>query len=249
MGDNEAGPPLHHSGKCILDPDLRPGIDGGGGLVQYQHGRQTEHHSGDAQQLLLTLRQAPPVLGNHSIIALGKPLDEAVGMSLLRRLNHLFLRCLRLSHPYIVPDSPSPQPGLLKHHAVAGPQAPSGDVPDIRPVHLDGAAVHVIKPHQQIDHGSLAAAGRAHDGHPLSRLHLQIEVLDQLLVRHIGKVYVLQRHIAFGVRQHLRIFPVRSLRLLVYEGKNPAGAGQSILQLRHHTRNLVEGLGILVCIA
>ena len=249
MSYDKAGSPFHHPCKGILNLDLRSGVDGGGCLVQYEHGRKAQHHSGNTKQLFLALRQASSVLCNHRIIAIGKPLDEAVGMGLLGRLNDLLLRGFRLSHPYIVPDGSRPQPSLLKHHAVAGSQAPSGDIPDVRSVHLDGAAVHIIEPHQQIDHGGLAASGRPHDGHSLARPHLQIEVLYQLPIRHIGKMHSLQRHIALGVRQHPCPLLVRNLRLFVYQGKNPARAGQRVLQLRHHPRDLVEGLGILVGIA
>ena len=34
MGDDEAGSALHHGVKGLLHLPLRPGIDGGGGLVQ-----------------------------------------------------------------------------------------------------------------------------------------------------------------------------------------------------------------------
>ena len=55
MGDNEGGTSFHHGVERLLDPDLCPGIDGGGRLIQKQHGRKAQHHSGDTQQLLLSL--------------------------------------------------------------------------------------------------------------------------------------------------------------------------------------------------
>ena len=38
---DEGGAALHHGIKGLLDPDLRPGIDGRRCLIQEQHGRQT----------------------------------------------------------------------------------------------------------------------------------------------------------------------------------------------------------------
>ena len=48
MGYNKAGAAFHHRGKCILDLDLGTGIDGGGCLIEDQHGRQAQHNSGNA---------------------------------------------------------------------------------------------------------------------------------------------------------------------------------------------------------
>ena len=48
MGYDKAGAAFHHRGKCILDLDLGTGIDGGGCLIEDQHGRQAQHNSGNA---------------------------------------------------------------------------------------------------------------------------------------------------------------------------------------------------------
>ena len=47
VGYDEAGAAFHHFGECILDLDLGTGINGGGCLIQDQHGRQAQHDSGD----------------------------------------------------------------------------------------------------------------------------------------------------------------------------------------------------------
>ena len=77
----------------------------------------------------------------------------------------------------------APKPGLLQHHTVIVP-AGSLRVSMLQRISFpdfDRAAVHIIKTHQQIDQRRLAAAGRSHDRHSLSRLHRQIKVLNQLL--------------------------------------------------------------------
>lgn len=48
VGYDKAGAAFHHRGKCILDFDLGTGIDGGGCLIEDQHGRQAQHYSGNA---------------------------------------------------------------------------------------------------------------------------------------------------------------------------------------------------------
>ena len=48
VGYDKAGAAFHHRGKGILDLDLGTGIDGGGCLIEDQHGRQAQHNSGNA---------------------------------------------------------------------------------------------------------------------------------------------------------------------------------------------------------
>ena len=56
-------------------------------------------------------------------------------------------------------------------------------------------------------------------------------------------------YISFYVRQNLHIFRFRCLWFLLNEFKDAARTGNGILKLGNHTGNLIEGLGILVCIA
>ena len=42
VGYDEAGATFHHFGKCVLDLDLGTGIDGGGCLIEDQHGSHPE---------------------------------------------------------------------------------------------------------------------------------------------------------------------------------------------------------------
>ena len=44
-------------GEGLLNLQLGARVDGGRRLVENQHRRQAEHHAGDAQQLLLPLRE------------------------------------------------------------------------------------------------------------------------------------------------------------------------------------------------
>ena len=64
VGHDKAGAALHHPGKGSLNAHLGAGVDGGGRLVQNQHGGQAEHHAGDAEQLLLALTDVAAVLGD-----------------------------------------------------------------------------------------------------------------------------------------------------------------------------------------
>ncbi len=249
MGHNKAGSALHHSGKGALNLHFCAGIDGRGCLVQYQHGRQTQHDSCNTQKLLLTLRKTSAILGNHCIIALRQTFDKAVCMGSLCRCNHFLLRGLRFAHTDIVTNGTRSQPGLLQHHTIIGSQAASRDIPDVCTIHPDTSFLHIIKTHQQIDDRSLTASGRSYNRHSLSRFYFQIKVLDQLLLRNILKLHIGKLYVALRLFQHPAVLCIGNLRLLLYQVKDTSRADKGILQLCHHTRYFIKGLGILIRIA
>ena len=249
MGHNEAGAASHEGFKGALDVLLRAGVNGGGSLVQNQHGGQAQHDAGDAQQLLFALRQAAAILGDDRIIALGQAADEAVGMGGFGGSDDLFIGGIGLAHGDVLPDGAAFQPGFLQHHAVALPQAVAGDIHDVVAVQRDPAVVHIIEAHQQVDQRGFAAASGANDGHPLAGFHVQAQVLDQFALGYIGEAHIAQLHGTGGLLQLQLGLSVRGFRRLIHQRKDPFSAGQSSLQLGHHAGNLVEGLGVLVGIA
>ena len=50
--------------------------------------------------------------------------------------------------------------------------------------------ISIIKTHQKINQCRFSTSGWADNGNPLSRLYMQIKILDQLLLRHIGKIHM-----------------------------------------------------------
>ena len=59
---------------------------------------------------------------------------------------------------------------------------------------LDPAGIRIIKTHQQVDQCCLSTSGRSNDCNTLSRLHMQIKIFDQMLIRNIGEIYILNIH-------------------------------------------------------
>ena len=76
-----------------------------------------------------------------------------------------------------------------------------------------------------------------------------MEILNEGLLRPVGKGHILNGHLALGVFQHPGVRGVRALSGLLNQFKDPAGAGQGVLQLRHHAGDFVKGLGVLVGVA
>ena len=47
---------FHHRSERVLNLHFGSGVDGGGGFVEDQHGRERKHNAGNAKELLLSLR-------------------------------------------------------------------------------------------------------------------------------------------------------------------------------------------------
>ena len=164
VGNDERGAPLHHSGKGVLDLQFHTGINGGGGLVQDQHGGKIQHNAGDAKELLLPLGKVTAVFSQHGIVALWKALDKGMGVSRLGRRDHFLLGSIGLGHTDVFPHGGGAEPGVLENHAPVGSQAGTGNVAHVGAVYKDRAAVNFVESGQQVDHGGLARAGCTDDG-------------------------------------------------------------------------------------
>ena len=92
--------------------------------------------------------------------------------------DHFFFTDIRVSHRDILPDCPGLQPGVLQHHPISAAESISCQHSDIRPIDRNRSSTDIVKPHQKIDQGCLAAAGRSNNCNLLPRLRLQRQVLD-----------------------------------------------------------------------
>ena len=104
VGHYEAGSALHHLRKGLLHLNLCPGVNGGCGLVQYEHGRKAQHNPGNTEKLFLSLGQVPSVLTDNSGVSIRHPHDKSMGMGLSGCLDNLFLSGIWMAVGYIVPD-------------------------------------------------------------------------------------------------------------------------------------------------
>ena len=83
VGDDENRAALHEAVHALFDELLRPGVDGGGSLVQYQHRRVGHRRPGDGQQLPLSLAKVAAIVGNPGVVTLGQMADKGVGIGQL----------------------------------------------------------------------------------------------------------------------------------------------------------------------
>ena len=243
VGDDKAGAALHQVGHGVLDEVLGSGIHRGGGLIQNHDLVVGQDGPGDGQKLLLALGDVGGVLVELHLVGPGEGLDEVVDVGGLGGGDDLLIAGVQAAVADVLHDGALEQPGILEHHAEGLPQVGPAEVPHVVSVHPDSAGVDVVEPHEQLDHGGLARAGGANDGHHLPRLHVGGEVVDDDLVRIVAEVDVVKVHAALHIRQRGGLGGVGGLLLFIQELKDPLGGGGHGLEHVGDLRNLSDGLG------
>ena len=163
MSDYKAGTSLHQVIHGLLDQYLCPCIYRTCRLIQNQDLRICQNCPRDRQQLFLSLRHIVCFFIQFHIISARKCLHKLMHMSCLGCLDHFFIRCIQFSVFDIVPDTSIEQPGILQHHSEHLTQFTSVEIPDVMSVDLDGTAVHIVEPHQKLDHRRLSCSGRPYN--------------------------------------------------------------------------------------
>ena len=135
------------------------------------------------------------------------------------------------------------EPGILQNHGEGAPQRRPCQRPDILSVHINGAAVHIIKPHQQVDNGGFSGPGRSDDGRHTSWLGMEVQIPDNRLTFHIGKVHMLHTNIAFHIGQFLSIRCIGPFRLCINQREYTLSGCQCTLQLGDDIGRFVDWSG------
>ena len=243
MGDDKAGSALHQVIHCLLNLLLCPGIHGGGRLVQNHDLIVRQNGTGNGEQLLLSLGNIAGVLVQLHLITAGELANEAVRMGSLCRCNDLFVCGVQSAVTDVLHNRPLKQPRVLKHHAKGFPQLTAVKVPDVVAVQQNCTAVHIVKPHEQFYHGSLAGTGWANNGDLLSRLYLCAEIVDDALLRLVAKGNVFEIHTASYLFQLHRMLCRLHFLFLFKELKDTLRGSCHGLHLIDDLCDLLHGLG------
>ena len=113
MGDDKDGAVTHQSVHAFGDQLLRPGVDGGGGLVQHHDGRIGHGGSGNGEQLSLALGQVGAVSRHHGLIPVGEAADKAVGVGSLGCPDTVLIGGVQLAVADIVHNGAGKEVGVL----------------------------------------------------------------------------------------------------------------------------------------
>ena len=141
----------------------------------------------DREQLLLAGRDVGGVVGQHRVVSVGQRPDEGIDVGRLGGGDDLLVGRPELAIADVVVDGAGEEPGVLEHHAEDAPHVIAAEVAGVDAIEADPALVDVVEAHQQIHDRRLPRAGRPDDGDGLPRADVEVEVLDERLVRLVAE--------------------------------------------------------------
>ena len=243
--NDEARAALHQAVHSRLDALLGAGVNARCRLIEDQDAVVRQNRAGNRQKLLLALADVGGVLVQLHLVAAGQRADKVVGVCSLRGGNDLLVRGIQTAIADVLHDRALEQPGILQHHAEALAQVAAVKVPDVVAVQQDFAGIHIIEPHEQLDHCGLARAGGADDGDLLAGLDIAAEIVDDGLFRRVAELYMVKRDLTVDAGGIGAAGGVGQLVLLglVQKFKDALGGGGHALQHVGHLRQLLDGLG------
>ena len=112
-------------------------------------------------------------------------------------------------------------------------------------VQRDGAAVHIVEAHEQLDHRGLAGAGGADDSNLLAGLDIAAEIVNNCLFLRVAEFDMVEGDLTVNVGGVGAMGRVSLLILLrfVQKLKDAFGGGSHALQHIGYLRQLLDGLG------
>ena len=194
------------------------------------------------------MRELAARFADDRVVAVRQTLDKAVRVAGLGGGDDFLVCRVRFAHGDVLANRSRREPRVLQNHADVFAQIVARQAARLVVVHVDFAGIHIVEAHEQVDHRRLAAACRADDGDALAGLNVQREIFDQLAIRGIGEMHMVDGDFAVGLDDLLRVRRVGRLGGFVNQLEDAARASQRVLQLRHHAGNFVKRLGILVCV-
>src|SRR5579885_2547491 len=176
--DSQRRASLHQRLQSGLDQTLRMRIERARGLIEDQDARIFQDHAGDGDALLLAAGELIAALANYRIVTLVQLHNAIMDRRRLRRSDNLFLGRIRTSVQKIFTDRRVEQVRFLCYHADQFAERGERDVFDVMPINLNGAAIHVIEPWQQVGNRRLARAAWSDQSSQLSRLNIERDVIE-----------------------------------------------------------------------
>ena len=196
VGNDKDGTTLHQAIHAFFNHPLRPGVDGGGGLIQNQHRRIGTGRPGDVQKLPLPLAEIAAVIGNPGVIAFGQMADKGICAGQTGGRTDLLVGGIQFSVPDVIRYGSGKQVGILKNNAQASPQAVLTDIPYINAVIGDQTAFYLVKAIDQVGDRGFSGAGGTNESDLLARLGIETDAVENSLSRHIAEHHIVEPYIA-----------------------------------------------------
>ena len=134
-----------------------------------------------------------------------------------RRVHYLFEGSIQFSEADIPCDCVLIKPSVLQHQAELGTQVSTGQFFRVVAIYFDGARIHLIEAHQEIDHRSFAGACRTDDRHCFPAFDFYVEILDQRIFFVIAERNIFKSDVSADLLRQTRFHGTLHFLFLVKE--------------------------------
>ena len=211
--NNKRGSAFHQRIHAFLHQFFRSGINGGGGLIQNQHGRIRNCRPCNGKQLALTLRKVAAVAVDHGVIAVRQSGNKAVRIGKFCRGDAFLIRSIRFAVADIIHNRAGKQVGILQNNAKGAAEIRLFNLGDIDAVIADLTILNIIKAVDQIGDCGFARAGGADKRDLLTRLSIQLDIVQHHFIVRIAEIHTVQHDgalqflVGYGAVRLMRMFP------------------------------------------
>ena len=196
VGDDEGRAALHEPIHAVLYDALGSGIDGAGRLIENEHRRICDGRPGNREELTLSLAQVCTVAGEHRVIPVRKTADEAVRICKPCSCDDLFFCGIEFSETDVFSYRSGKEMCILQNDAEGPTQVGFFDFIDIDAIIADLAVLDVVKAVDQVCDCRLTGPGGADKCDFLSRLRVQLYVVEYDLVIRVAEVHAVEYDVA-----------------------------------------------------
>ena len=178
VGDDDGAALGHHGGQRVADLVLLRRVDGGRGVVEHEHAGVGQDRPGDGDALALAAREGEPALAEQRVVAVREVVHELGRTGQRGGPLDALERGVGVGERDVGGDGVVEEQGVLEDDPDRAAQVVDAEPPEVDPVELDGAGVHVVEAGEQAGHGRLAGPGRAHEGDRGARLDGEVEAVE-----------------------------------------------------------------------
>ncbi len=240
MGDDQRGAAAVVLAQPVVDLRLHPGVDGGRGVVQDEHGRVADQGAGQGDALALAAGEGESLFADDGVVPLREPFDELVGAGDASGCPDLFAGGARYPVGDVGAHRVGEQQALLEDVADPGAQGGEGESADVVAAHPYRAGRYVVEAGQQGRGGGLPGAGRADQGEGLTGPDVQGEAVEERCGFSVPEGDVVPADGRGLVRQLSGVGGVGDGRRLVDDLQDPFGACPGLLPDGEEGRHLAD---------
>ena len=135
----------------------------------------------------MSAREVAAPFADARVESAGQPLDELEGVCRIRRLLYAGFVVSCVARGDVFPHGLVEQDGVLCDDADLVAQAGEGGLSDVDAVDSNAAGGDVVEAGDELYHGALACAGEPDQGDHFTAAHLEVEVVQHLLLAIVGE--------------------------------------------------------------